>query len=78
MREADRSRLGTAPMDIGAVHKAPMIKAEDRNVSGASKGSGFKGNCFTCGEQGHRSTNCAKSKGKGKASGQHGVYGGKG
>ena len=79
LNENESSKLSTAPMDIGAVHGATPPKGEERKVSGANKGLGFKGNCFACGKQGHRSANCSKSsKGKGKASGQLGGNTGKG
>jgi hypothetical protein len=41
---------------------------------GKSKGKGFQGNCYICGEFGHSQWDCRKGKGKGKGFGKDGGY----
>ena len=54
--------------------KAPTLNEiadGDLQASGKGKGKGgFKGNCFNCGELGHRAAECPEPRKDGKGAGQ--------
>ena len=57
------------PWDYQAEKDQEWSGSEEYNIDavgkGKGKGKGIKGNCWICGQPGHRAANCIKGKGKG-------------